>query len=178
MRLRDTRLGRPWLDLFWLDREHEATAELLQQIPALALRPHWEAMDELAEMEARLPTVTPLSQAHILVAEGMLDSRAFFEAHLDLARLGLLVEQYHGRHAAYPDSLEAVADGLGRGIPVDPFTGEPFLYRPREDGFVLYSVGPNCVDDGGEVGAWWPAGDIVWRQRFEDDDAHGAEATD
>ena len=178
MRLRDTRLAKPWLDLFWLDREDEATAELLEQIPAVALRPHWEAMDELADMEARLPRLTPLSQMHIVAAEGMLDSRTNFEAKLDLARLGLLVEQYHARHAAYPDSLEAVADGLGGEIPMDPFTGEPFLYRPREDGFALYSVGPNCVDDGGKAGAWWPAGDIVWREQFEDDDAGGAEATD
>ena len=178
MRLRDTRLGRPWLDLFWLDREDEATAELLDQIPALALRPHWEAMGELTEMKARLPGVSPFSRMLILGAVGMLRDRAHFEAHLDLARLGLLVEQYHARHDAYPGSLEAVADGLGGEIPMDPFTGEPFLYHPREDGFALYSVGANLVDDGGEAGAWWPAGDIVWREQFEGDDAGGAEAID
>ena len=178
VRLHDTRLGRPWLDLFWLDREDEATAELLEQISAVALRPHWEAMDELAQMEARLPRLTPFSQMHIVAAEAMLDSQTSFEARLDLARLGLLIEQHHARHAAYPDSLEAVADGLGGEIPTDPFTGEPILYRPREGGFALYSVGPNWVDDGGEVGAWWPAGDIVWRGRSEGDDADGSEPID
>ena len=180
MRLRDTPLGKPWLDLFWLDREDEAAAELAQRIPPLALRPYWEAMDELREMEARLPRLTPLARRDISVATFLLADGAHFEASLDVARIGLLVEQYHGRHGSYPESLGAVQDGLGGTVPIDPCTGEPFHYRPSDTGFTLYSVGLDLMDDGGTMGESYSyyAGDIVWRQRFEDDDADGAEATD
>lgn len=33
---------------------------------------------------------------------------------------------------------------------LDPMTGKPFIYRLRADGFVLYAVGLNGVDDGGD----------------------------
>ena len=35
------------------------------------------------------------------------------------------------------------------GMPVDPFTGEPYHYRTTDDGFLLYSVGQNLTDDNG-----------------------------
>ena len=40
---------------------------------------------------------------------------------------------------------------------VDPFTGEALIYRPAANGFVLYGIGANLVDDNGA------ADDIVWR---------------
>lgn len=35
---------------------------------------------------------------------------------------------------------------------IDPFNGKPFLYRTTPAGFVLYSVGANGLDDGGDLG--------------------------
>ncbi len=50
----------------------------------------------------------------------------------------------------------------GLPTPDDVFSGRPFVYRRKGDGFVLYSVGPNLGDDGG----WWEEGgpddDITW----------------
>jgi len=48
----------------------------------------------------------------------------------------------------------------------DPFSGKPFVYRPRGNGFLLYSIGPNLKDDGGK-GPSQPSkileeGDMVW----------------
>lgn len=37
---------------------------------------------------------------------------------------------------------------------IDPFSGEPFIYRTTKDGYVLYSVGPNSVDNGGRNMDW------------------------
>jgi hypothetical protein len=35
-------------------------------------------------------------------------------------------------------------------VPLDPIDGQPLRYRPNADGtFLLYSVGENGVDDGG-----------------------------
>ena len=56
-------------------------------------------------------------------------------------------------------------------IPTDVITGEPLRYNRTSDGqFVLYSVGWNETDDGGEVSSRKPGdapdpkkGDWVWR---------------
>lgn len=45
---------------------------------------------------------------------------------------------------AYPRSL----DGL-KGLPSDPYSGLTFQYRPVKSGYLLYSVGPNGMDDAG-----------------------------
>jgi hypothetical protein len=47
---------------------------------------------------------------------------------------------------AFPESLDAL-DG---DFKIDPFSGQPFIYRPTADGFTLYSVGINRKDDGGQ----------------------------
>jgi len=161
-----------------MDREEEVAVELMDAIHNIGLLPYWEAAQDLSDMEAELPGLCPFAQLNASSLAGTLVSRTGFEARLDLARLGLLVEQYHARHRTYPESLAAIADGLDGQVPIDPFTGEPLHYRPREDGFALYSVGANRVDDGGRAGRSYNSGDIVWRREFEDDEVDGAEATD
>lgn len=47
----------------------------------------------------------------------------------------------------YPDSLVALTPDPLEELPIDPFSGEPFRYQRRGDGFVLWSVGENGVDD-------------------------------
>ena len=162
-----------------MDREEEIAVEWTETIDDIALLPYWEASQELGDMEAQLPQLCPFAQLNARYLASTLICRTIFEAELDLARIGLLVEQYYAQQGTYPKSLVAIADGLGGEVPIDPFTGKPFCYRPHEDGFALYSVGANLMDDGGTVVHESDrVGDIVWRKRFEDDDAGGAEATD
>ena len=53
---------------------------------------------------------------------------------------------YRDRTDAFPDSLDAL-DG---DFKIDPFSGQPFVYRRTAHGFTLYSVGVNRKDDGGQ----------------------------
>lgn len=56
------------------------------------------------------------------------------------------VRAYRLQHGFYPATLSdaGVAD-----LNHDPITGGTFVYRPTEQGFLLYSVGEDGVDDGG-----------------------------
>ena len=38
-------------------------------------------------------------------------------------------------------------------IPIDPFTGHPFIYKKQDSGFIVYSIGNNLKDEGGR-GTW------------------------
>lgn len=56
------------------------------------------------------------------------------------------------RHGTYPETLNALLhiEGLPAAPPdvtIDAFSDESFLYRRKGDGFVLYSIGPNLIDD-------------------------------
>lgn len=35
-------------------------------------------------------------------------------------------------------------------VPLDPFSGEPFIYKRCDKGYLLYSVGANGTDDDGD----------------------------
>jgi hypothetical protein len=85
-----------------------------------------------------------------------------------LALRGFRVEK--GR---YPETLQELVPGWLQRVPADPFAaGAPLRYHRRGSRFVLYSVGPDGVDDGGrplhdpsksEPRSVWPdsLGDVV-----------------
>jgi len=75
---------------------------------------------------------------------------ATLEAMMLTTKAGLACKIYKKQTGHYPETLDAlVPDFLDR-VPVDPFTGQPLVYRVREDGgVIIYSVGSNEKDDGG-----------------------------
>jgi len=54
-----------------------------------------------------------------------------------------------------PPSLSDVSETLPEGRLVDPFSGELLAYRVTDDGWIVYSFGPDLVDDGGQQGDRW-----------------------
>jgi hypothetical protein len=87
--------------------------------------------------------------------------------HLANLRGTLLVaalELYFVKHDGYPEELAELSPDILEAAPVDPFTGDPFVYRREDDlVYVLYSVGPDMTDDGGVSAQPGDAqGDIVF----------------
>jgi hypothetical protein len=69
------------------------------------------------------------------------------------ATLALLaVLRWQLQNNQYPATLdELVAAGLLKELPKDPYSDKSFVYKKKDDDFILYSVGPNFKDDGGEI---------------------------
>jgi hypothetical protein len=64
----------------------------------------------------------------------------------------IALERFRSRRGSYPDALRELAPGFLRDSTVDFMDGQPLRYRRTDDGsFVLYSVGLDCVDHGGEM---------------------------
>ncbi len=73
--------------------------------------------------------------------------RALANDRLTLAAAALAV--HRAETGEFPKKLAELTPKLLEQVPADPFTGEPLIYRRTEDGYVLYSVGPDLEDDGG-----------------------------
>jgi len=76
---------------------------------------------------------------------------------LETHRRGVLaivaVMRYRKALGQYPDNLEELAStGYLEILPIDPFSGNPLLYRRTDDGFTLYSIGMDFKNDGGVLG--------------------------
>lgn len=83
------------------------------------------------------------------------------DAQANGARLAIALKQYHREHGEYPDTLSSLVPMYLKALPQDPFTGDDFVYHREEEGFVVYSLGSDQVDDGGMP--WRQrTGDIIW----------------
>jgi hypothetical protein len=86
-----------------------------------------------------------------------------------LTLLALL--RYERDKGSYPNDLQQlITAGYLRQLPIDSFSDKPLSYRKTEDNFILYSVGPNFTDEGGEysrdskgrIKNWLDNGDTVF----------------
>ncbi len=80
----------------------------------------------------------------------MLGLAAEAEARRRLIVTAIALARYRGRHGTYPKGLDELVPALLSQAPVDFMDGQPLRYHLTDDGhFVLYSVGLDCVDNGG-----------------------------
>jgi len=115
-------------------------------------------MDRKAEqMQSRLNIVTSM----LVPAIGHVNER-YWEmiAQMRVTRAGLALLQERKAQGAFPETLEKLKlENLD-----DPFSTEPLCYKPQGQGFIIYSVGPDQKDNGGnpkekkQKTDW----DIVW----------------
>ncbi len=67
-------------------------------------------------------------------------------------QIACALERYHLAHGEYPETLDALMPQFMEKMPHDIIGGQPLHYRRTDDGkFLLYSVGWNETDDGGQV---------------------------
>ena len=68
----------------------------------------------------------------------------------DATRIVVALERHRRKHGEWPATLEAIDPAILAEVPNDDFTGEPFIYRLLDGEPLLYSIGTNGVDDGGQ----------------------------
>ncbi len=96
---------------------------------------------------------------------------AYAQSSVDLARVACALERYRLAHGEYPEQLDALTPQFLDKLPHDVINGQPLHYTRTADGrFVLYSVGWNESDDGGQAAKKEKSGSIdltqgdwVWR---------------
>jgi hypothetical protein len=85
-------------------------------------------------------------------AQAYVQRFAVAQATVDEARIACALERYRLAHGAYPASLAAAASYFTGPMPHDIMNGQPYHYRLLPNGtFMIYSVGWNQKDDGGQV---------------------------
>ncbi len=81
---------------------------------------------------------------------GAVDVEDRWSMEWQLTELAFALAAYHADHRTYPAKLADLKPKYMKKIPTDMFNGEADLhYTRRGDGYRLYSVGPNGIDNGG-----------------------------
>lgn len=122
----------------------------LAEYADLALKEPWETVEARKKLTARidaipawhiyahaaLPRVAPHSSAEDTLVRAQ------------IMRIALACKRYSSAHGSLPESLEQLVPQYLKSVPTDPCTGKSMTYvRPAQGGFVLYSAGPDGVDD-------------------------------
>ena len=72
-------------------------------------------------------------------------------ARLGAAQTAVAIERFRLKNEnRLPETLEQLRPSFLTAIPVDPFNGEPLRYKQLKAGYVVYSVGSDKADDGGQ----------------------------
>ncbi len=143
--------------LFYRDRE----LELRHAVQA----PTWSAMRQLpgvtnipafqSKYRSRMQSRLRLHQIQLQVQNedsSLLGRAATAEAQRRLIVAAIALERYRGKHGSYPNTLSELAPEFLKNPPADFMDGQPLRFRPAADGhFILYSVGLDGVDHGGQM---------------------------
>lgn len=74
------------------------------------------------------------------------------DANLACAEVAFAAERYRRKTGNWPDALDKLVPDFLAAVPADPFVPESRLRSKRTaDGMVIYSVGPDQQDDGGNL---------------------------
>jgi len=92
-----------------------------------------------------------LAQQFVKTSFKIASAEASSLAELRSLIVALACERYRLATGAWPMALTDLQPDYLKEIPLDPYTGQALLFRQLPDGVVVYSVGINNVDDGGEV---------------------------
>ncbi len=134
--------------------QYAAILRVAQDCFAAASRPWPEPLSAMEQVRgedgSRLFRGIPTPAMMVDGCRRMTHALAQSAALIRSARVALAVDSYRTEHSRLPDTLSDLPTVAGAGF-ADPFTGRPLIYRRRESGFSVYSLGENGKDDGGAV---------------------------
>ncbi|MDD3925506.1 MAG: hypothetical protein PHT33_02490 [bacterium] len=138
------------------------TAAILKPIRQSYFRGH----ARLQQAEKKLERDFPFLQEWRAGYSNFYVGAASDTAKLQVTRQALALRCYRLRYGAYPMQLKQLVPACLPELPLDPFTGREYVYRRQKRGFVLYSLGEDLKDDGGQDEPTKPGRlppDIVWK---------------
>jgi len=123
--------------------------DLIEEAETRSSTPWWE--DNLSDLsaETEITSVALLSKALSRIHSSFQVTIAAQDAGL----LGMAIERYRLKFDSWPQSMEELKDEFLDRVPLDRVTGEPLIFKASDDGVIVYSVGGDLDDDGGNHNA-------------------------
>ncbi len=117
-----------WAEIYDNERRFIRESFVQSKNPLMLVHSWWSLRTMLKKAEAR--NLKKIAQRRLFLIE-------------------LAVRCHAGTHGNPPKQLSDLAPEQLTAVPLDPFTGRAFAYRPQDSGWLLYSVGANRTDDAG-----------------------------
>ena len=141
--------------LMWVHDDIGVYREYMQRLRDIAQRPYYQTVGERKQIEEDLKPGNRRGVMSALATPALLPLISILakaEAHRSTVAVACAATRYRLDHGNYPATAELLVPGYMESIPVDPFDGQPLRLQRMPDGqLVIYSVGPEGKDNGGDV---------------------------
>jgi hypothetical protein len=136
-------------------REHPRMLKLMGQVIDNArLPPHEQAAAEKkldAEMRSLRDNGAILTSMLVPAVVKVSEATRRKLALVRCLKVVAALERYRKEKGGWPGKLEELTPKLLSAVPLDPYDGKPLRYRVGGGGVVVYSVGPDGSDNGGNI---------------------------
>jgi hypothetical protein len=112
-----------------------------------------EQRERLKELERNLPNHSFMIQHLGPALSNAATMCACARAELRCAVTALALERYRLDKHAWPASLGELVPAYAAQVPTDPFDGQPLRFRAFHGALVIYSIGPDGIDNHGHITA-------------------------
>ncbi|MCX6984707.1 MAG: hypothetical protein NT118_08160, partial [Lentisphaerae bacterium] len=124
---------------------HNAFIEICSPPPEEMLRRSKEIQKKISEMPTYMFVFRNMSSG----LAGVFNKKCLSLADVACKRAALAVERYRLKYGKLPENLSDLKGEFIEKVPLDPFDGKELRYRKLPKGYMIYSIGSDCVDNGG-----------------------------
>jgi hypothetical protein len=153
-------IGPAIVRVFFLDMDDYI--EMMNELQNSATQPYYEVRDKLNDANGQARSSRGLFTR--IVAPSLtraFETMARVEAGDRCAEIAVAITRFRLDHGALPARLDELEPKYLQEIPVDPFDGKPLRLSIKNDELVIFSVGPDRIDNGG-VEIEKDKGDIIF----------------
>lgn len=136
----------------WLAVERTQMLRYMNQAVELAALPPEELLPRYRALEETARTQRWLVRLFLPALKKMATAYVRDRAQLRCAFVAVAAERYRQAQGQWPDDISTLKNaGYLNQVPTDPWDGQRLRLRRLDDGLVIYSVGPDGVDNGGNI---------------------------
>lgn len=127
----------------------EAQAEVLETLEEVMKQARQDSTKVV--VKSTWPVTNHVAQTVLRDNYSMIFFQANAQASIRSAIVAVACERFRLKNNQWPKSLDELVLQYLDQVPLDPYSGKPLLFKLLPDGAVVYSVGYDLNDDGGEV---------------------------
>jgi hypothetical protein len=161
-----------WRDRFFgmsrseIRRQHATMLEFMTRMVELSKLPTHEQRVEESKIDVEMDSMSRKNRLAALLLSSSTKMNQACRRKLGVVRSMqtlLACERYRLKHGKWPDKLDDLTPAFLDRVPLDPVDGKPIRYKKLPDGVMVYVVGDDGIDNGGNLprrGSSWGGADI------------------
>ncbi len=134
-----------------MDIDHSSTLDIMRHHVEYAEKPTWPIPTTLDDIDSVAPSICLVTRVVIPALSSVFKTSRQSKARRQTVLTALATERYRQQHNQFPTQLKDLVPDFLDAVPLDPFDSQPLRYRTEPTGVIIYSIGPDGNDDGGQL---------------------------